>query len=322
MVEVNGNDTRNEATRPVADIKKRLAELNNPTINLIANAFSALAPNKPVLDDTRVTIFSELDDGRTLAQVPIQNIRVNLNVHRLNIGHMQRLINAYQHKLSGVITVSEQTNNELYIVDGFHKTVAAFLCGYTTLPAIILHGLTEQEEIKMFMAAHENTQAIRTHDHFRMSLAANDRAAMAVKAICDKYGLSTNERSNESSTDYLAGLKTAYAITKSHNNDPLWLDWALNVFDNAGWLRAYTKATSSNMLKAMDAVYGAHPKRAPLINVLRATSPEYVNALANRYHPNVDGQTALQMLLLDITWGRFTQEDLLKSIDHNGTNAN
>lgn len=145
---------------------------------------------------------------------------------------------------------------------------------------------------------------------FKALLAAGDVSAVAVKNVCDAYRLRIGGRSGN--VHRLIGVGTALDVARRHHGDASCLEWSLDVLRDLEWLYRYPVATYGVMLEAMAAAYDIGADKGVVESVLCEVEPYRLNQIAAaRYHCQTR-ELCLKTCLLDIAWGGFTRDDMLK----------
>jgi len=112
-------------------------------------------------------------------------------------------------------TVSKRKNGTFAVIDGQHRIEALRQAGYDTVKAVILHGLTVEEESILFnllngkdhheagdklgeiRTTRNNIAKPRPAEHFKAALAGKNVVAVGVKEILDEFGFVITPGSRE-----------------------------------------------------------------------------------------------------------------------------
>lgn len=109
----------------------------------------------------------------------------------INSLHVQRLAAHWDRNKIGVTALSQRKDGSMAILDGVHRRHAAEQAeGPTaTLPALVYHGLTFEEEATLFRAFNEERWRPLPGDIFRAKVQEGDRAAVHIMEITQSLGL-------------------------------------------------------------------------------------------------------------------------------------
>jgi hypothetical protein len=102
--------------------------------------------------------------------------------------NIDKLVQGWKTRLAGAIIVSER-GGALWVVDGQTRAKAARRLGLTHLPAIILFGLTEEEEAELFLALNRDRLAVSAVARHCAESYAGDQRAIKIDAVLAQNGL-------------------------------------------------------------------------------------------------------------------------------------
>lgn len=92
--------------------------------------------------------------------------------------------------LVDVLKVSRRPDDDLYVIDGQHRNVAAVMRGdITDLPCVIKRCSGPLEEAKLFMAANRGRKAMGRLDDFRAAVGAGDAESALIERLVTDAGL-------------------------------------------------------------------------------------------------------------------------------------
>jgi hypothetical protein len=119
---------------------------------------------------------------------------------------------------AGLIVVSER-DGSLYLVDGAHRVAAMRRNNIPACPAIVLHGLTAEEEADYFRRQGENTRRLSNYDRLKAGLVAQDPTCMAIDMIAKKYNYRLGTGSHSART--ISSVQALIDIYKRYGIDTL-----------------------------------------------------------------------------------------------------
>lgn len=116
-------------------------------------------------------------------QKPVETARVSRIVARFNPAKL------------GSVLLSDRKDGTYAVVDGQHRLAAVRQMHIDEIHAVILDGLTVEEEADLFRTQSENVVPPKAIDQFRAGIIAKDPHYLTIKAILDKYGYAVSDDS-------------------------------------------------------------------------------------------------------------------------------
>lgn len=164
-----------------------------------------------------------------LKEIEVAKLKIEKRYQRRpNENRWKAMARAFDLRLIGAIVVSFR-DGVYYCVTGQHRMLAARHAGVATLPAVILYGLTVEDEAAIFEKNATTTKAIAPIDVHRARLASRDLAAIAVDKIIRKHGHVFASGGGRANT--LAAVRACYKLHEMNV-----LDDVLSVI-NVAWKR-------------------------------------------------------------------------------------
>jgi hypothetical protein len=122
-------------------------------------------------------------------QLPADAMTVDPATQRSLAGRWAaKLANGFNPDFLGVLVVSVRDDGSVVILDGQHRHAAAKMSGYKDpLPCIAHHGLTHEEEARLF-AELNTTLKVQAIDRFRIRVEAGDPTAVDINRMLHLYG--------------------------------------------------------------------------------------------------------------------------------------
>ncbi len=97
----------------------------------------------------------------------------------------------YDMAVAGTIVVSKRANDDLYIIDGQHRSAAAKLAGENEILAQVIVGLTPQQEANMRLQLNTRKQD-SVYESFRARVFAGDKIAKGMQEVAHRYETQIN----------------------------------------------------------------------------------------------------------------------------------
>lgn len=129
-------------------------------------------------------------DSSTTMWLPLNMLFVDQTVQRpLDDRKAQRMADAMDLSLLGVVEVSEREDGSCHVMDAQHRIAALRLAGFTDekIECRVHHGLTRAEEAARFIGLNTFT-APRAFDKFKVRIQAEDPVALGVDRILMEHG--------------------------------------------------------------------------------------------------------------------------------------
>jgi hypothetical protein len=146
--------------------------------------------------------------------VRIEDLHIDEHYQRdLSRDLVEKIKREWKDAAAGAIVVSRRKNDDLYIVNGQHRTAAASELGKTEILAQVIDGLDRQMEAKLRLWG--NTRRTDTaQERFRAQVAAGDVESIAIQQIANQF----NTRINPS-PDTKNGINTVSAVEDLYRTD-------------------------------------------------------------------------------------------------------
>lgn len=161
--------------------------------------------------------------------------------------------NRFDPLLAGTIVVSVR-NGRNYVVDGQQRTSGARLAGRQELAALVVHGLTLDQEAELFLALNDVRVGVRAIDKFRAAHTAGANWALEIATLVyERNGRIAGLTENAASGVHcVEAMKTTY---QRYGADGLgWiLDVIVDAFDELN-----ENTTTSPVIRGLLWVYAAH----------------------------------------------------------------
>ena len=110
-------------------------------------------------------------------------------------GQVENIVSRFTEDKLGVLTVSLRDGN-LHIVDGLHRSKALKAEGYTHALAVILTGMTYEQEAEFFREQNENKRPISTLEDFHAGLEANNPMCILIDKTLKAHNFQIGRGSN------------------------------------------------------------------------------------------------------------------------------
>jgi len=220
---------------------------------------------------------------------------------------IKNIVRSFDWKAFGFIYVNERSENEYWVVDGQHRTVAAARKGYEEVPCMIYKNLTLQEEAELFINCQVNRNSVRMFERYQALLTAGDKTTIEIQNILEKYDIKPSKcGSNENGRKkgYLNGIASLYKIYNSKGS--VWLEIVIRIVTSIWQYNDKTfdpDSLTSNILLGMHTflckAYNIVDEKR-IIKKMKNVSASKLNAIARRniatYGDNKASNTARAIL--------------------------
>lgn len=128
-------------------------------------------------------------------------------------------------QLCGAIRIHERTDSRLFVYDGQHRAIAAWLAGIPELPAIVFRQddpMTIQDEARVFVGQTQRRN-ISAFDKFRALLAAGDISAINIARDVEAMGYTIRNY------NYGRSIRWVWQLLRAYKNRPIVARTALEV---------------------------------------------------------------------------------------------
>lgn len=113
---------------------------------------------------------------------------------------VKKIVNQFDHRLFGILEVSERQGGYKAVFDGQHRLEAGVLLGLGAVPCLVHRGLTPEEEAYLFTRLQTQRRGLGQIDRFRAQVFAGDAEQVALKKILDSEGFIVGRNTNSTST--------------------------------------------------------------------------------------------------------------------------
>ncbi len=140
---------------------------------------------------TIANLLTSVNHKPTLEMVRVGDVRIDPSYQRkLRDSHRDKIIAAFDWNLFFAIGVSRRTDGSLWVFDGQHR-VEAVIAIYGTdelIPAIIVEGMTPEDEAFQFYAMQTTRYTVSAVDRFHAQLSRNEAVALHIQSIVEECG--------------------------------------------------------------------------------------------------------------------------------------
>ena len=197
---------------------------------------------------------------------------------------VRRIIANFNPRALGTITVGERSNGDLYIEDGQQRwTAVTALDPEYELACLIFGASSTADEANDFVAVNHNRISLTWWELFRARLSSDDKAAPAIKAIIEQYGLTLRLGPGGLGDNEIA-CSAVLDLLHSRGHLPAVLSLVVS-----SWGRNYREAFTGYFLRSLDS-FLMHYKLFGdkfLVEAMRDTTPEAIiyegNKIATLY---------------------------------------
>lgn len=156
----------------------------------------------------------------TYERLPLEKLKIaSYQVARLNLARAKKIAKEYDVSKVGVITVSFREGT-YYVVDGQHRFVATRLAGHKDIMAMVITGLTYEEEAIRFAKQSENQKGVEVAHKFYALLEAKDSQTLRMNEIVKSAGLELSVKKHKMLNQIIA-ISTVQIIFKQSGESML-----------------------------------------------------------------------------------------------------
>lgn len=130
----------------------------------------------------------------------------------LQIKRVNNIVENFDSKFVGIITVSKRQNGEYFVMDGFHRTTALKKLNIEEAFCEIHEGLKVEDEANYYLAHNKHRKNPRAVDDYKVSITAKVPEVIAVENILKELGIEVSESEFRSP-------KTALDLYKNYGAD-------------------------------------------------------------------------------------------------------
>lgn len=220
------------------------------TNNVNAKATATVGNVALVVDNTKTDDKAEMarsimDNTYTIcnkriASVPVSLMKLDESYQReIDKDNIQKLVRDWDNDRCDFLLVSFR-DDRFYVVDGQHRYTAADYKGISSLPCIILTGLTREQEARIYSRQNENVKKLTIYDVFKANLVNGDTSIPIVKIdmqidrICKKHGIKVTSANRYTKKErVLRSLSATRKIIWAHGAECL--EWIFDTIDKTNW---------------------------------------------------------------------------------------
>lgn len=132
--------------------------------------------------------------GAEFRHVPVGAMRLDSAYQRdLRQSDVARMAAAWSPHKAGVVVLSERHGGP-FIIDGQHRVAAAREAGITQLPAMVIEGLTQADEARLFVAYQEERRGHTAIGKFKANTVAQDPVTVDIITAVNRAGYIVSPR--------------------------------------------------------------------------------------------------------------------------------
>ena len=303
-------------------IKKSIFEKGNYIMSNIVEMNTA----KKITPANKVKLTPSLtaNERKFAAKTTVQNgmrigtkLLANVPVELMNIPRYQRdrerhlyyLAEHWDDNKCGVLIVSyDEKNHQFNMIDGQHRATAAKMRGVESLPCEIHIGMTESEEVRLFVDANEISKKLSPFASYRANLIITDeeqenemsRLDKRIAAVCGAYGVPV-EKSQKGGV--IKSVPHCRKIMKKEGEE--FFKWVFEIMQGAHWDKFKTCYCYIHM-EALRKIYNLcepdnlEDAKSKLIGFFISTNPDEVKALANAKYPSLKRPSRWEAVLMEV----------------------
>lgn len=148
-----------------------------------------------------------------IKKVKVEDLHLHEDIQRaegMDNRRVQEMCEAFNPSGVNVITVSQRSNGELFILDGRHRVAAARLAGYTgSVETKIWTGLTRAQEADLFRLLN-NSKTVSAISMFLAAVIVGDAAQVEMTAIVERHGWKIGLNSDDGYIRAVQALERLY----------------------------------------------------------------------------------------------------------------
>lgn len=189
-----------------------------------------------------------------------------------DLNRVGRLANTWKESLSHGLRVSFR-KRKWYVIDGWHRTLAARKLGIETLDVYICYGLTYEQEAALYSALNRNRRSLSTLQAFNAAIEAKDPVAKAIVQIVKRHGFQLPRRAytNGINMNCIGMIQRIYA----QKNGPVLLDKTLD-FISSVWDQSQTERCNRYLVSGISFLFNKNKMKYTLhMGALRKRLQKY-----------------------------------------------
>ena len=233
-----------------------------------------------------------------LAWIKIADLVIDDDYQRpLNPGNwlaIRRIADSFRWGRFGPVLVSPIQAGRYAVIDGQHRCHAAALCGFATVPCMVVH-LSQAEQASSFAWANGNVTRMTVYQMYRAGLVAAEpwaeRCQWAVEqAGCHLATVNPSAKDRKPRVVYCVGMVRQF-VSRGHAEALRAGLTAIASYDTTGRVALYSDYILNPWCAAITEVPGA--ANVDLTPVLARNDPFKVVAAADKMAANASGRTGL-----------------------------
>jgi hypothetical protein len=175
--------------------------------------------------------------GMQLELVNVSDLQLSEYQRKTKEWHVARLAKNFDPIKAGVIVVSKR-DGKYYLIDGAHRVIAMRKRQFPVCPAIVLTGLTAEQEADYFRKQGENTCVLSQYEKFKAGIYAVDPIDIEIDQIVKKNDFAFNGSS-----------KSCKKISAVGTIKRIYLDYTADILDQTLMLFRTTWGAYHDVLK-------------------------------------------------------------------------
>jgi hypothetical protein len=234
------------------------------------------------------------------AMVQLDSLFVDHDYQRPLTTFADEVIEQYDPALLGTLIVSERDDGT-YVIDGQTRLAGMAANDEPAAPCLVYHGLTREDEAKLFADLQTKRRGMATYLRFRASLVAKDPEALAIQGIVQGEGFELGVDETAHTVKSIAALEAVF------RKDPALLRRVMGTIA-ATWTDPATEARASGDLIRGLALFferERHVDDERLVNRLSAITPRMLRHRANALQEGAGGGSGRPGYMADAIVGIY-----------------
>lgn len=232
-------------------------------------------------------------NGVSYASIPLHLLYIP-SYQRQQHAAVANMANNWSDQKCGAITVSYR-DEKFWVVDGQNRVAAAKIAGRQSIFAMILTGLTKEDEIEMFVDQNKNCKIVSAYDKLMAQADGEIQPGSVLVNLCHKAHVKMVNRGAAAP----GVLACANTLQESYNKigEP-GVSWIFDTIKSLGW-HSVRRGYSSVVIRALTRVYESGGDKASVktrvLNVTAGMSPIEVVRKATTLRPTYGDTSALSL---------------------------